>query len=39
MVHMLEYLGALEHVSTMATWLKDGHAAVLVAGAVRNDHV
>jgi putative DNA methylase len=38
-VHILGYLAALEHVSAMKRWRKDGHAAALLAGAVRNDHV
>lgn len=36
---ILEYLTALGHSSTMQHWHKDAHAASLLAGAVRNDHV
>jgi putative DNA methylase len=36
---ILEYLTALSHSSTMEHWQKDAHAASLLAGAVRNDHV
>jgi len=38
-IGILEYMAALRHSSTMEHWKKDGHAAVLLAGAVRNDHV
>ncbi len=36
---VLEYMAALRHSSTMEHWHKDAHAASLLAGAVRNDHV
>lgn len=38
-IGILEYMAALRHSSTMEHWKKDGHAAGLLAGAVRNDHV
>ena len=38
-IGILEYMAALRHSSTMEHWKKDGHAASLLAGAVRNDHV
>lgn len=38
-IGILEYMGALRHSSTMEHWKKDSHAASLIAGAVRNDHV
>jgi adenine-specific DNA methylase len=38
-IHILEYLATLEHVSTMKCWRRDGRAAALLAGAVHNDHV
>jgi len=38
-IGILEYMAALRHSSTMDHWKKDGHAAGLLAGAVRNDHV
>jgi putative DNA methylase len=36
---VLEYLSALGHSSNMQDWHKDAHAAGVLAGAVRNDHV
>ena len=38
-IGILEYMAALHHSSTMEHWQKDAHAANLLAGAVRNDHV
>ena len=38
-IGILEYMAVLRHSSTMEHWKKDGHAASLLAGAVRNDHV
>ncbi|MCI0728577.1 MAG: DUF1156 domain-containing protein [Chloroflexi bacterium] len=38
-IQTLDYLARLRHVSAMTAWQKDGHAAALLAGAVRNDHV
>jgi adenine-specific DNA methylase len=38
-IGVLEYLAALGLSSTMEDWKKDSHAAGLLAGAVRNDHV
>jgi hypothetical protein len=38
-LHILDYLAALEYVSGMNAWHKNGRAAALLAGAVRNDHV
>ena len=38
-LHILGYLAGLEYISGMNAWHKDGHAAALLAGAVRNDHV
>ncbi|MHB8806577.1 MAG: anti-phage-associated DUF1156 domain-containing protein [Anaerolineaceae bacterium] len=38
-IGILEYMATLRHSSTMEHWKKDGHAASLLAGAVRNDHV
>jgi adenine-specific DNA methylase len=39
LVALLDYLAALGRVSTMPHWTRDGRAAGLLAGAVRNDHV
>ena len=36
---ILEYLANLSHTDPMTHWKKDSHAARLLAGAVRNDHV
>lgn len=36
---VLEYLAALRNASPMEHWQKDSEGAVLLAGAVRNDHV
>lgn len=36
---VLDYLSALHHASSMEHWQKDAHAAGLLAGAVRNDHL
>jgi putative DNA methylase len=36
---VLDYLSALGHSSNMEDWYKDAHAAGVLAGAVRNDHV
>lgn len=38
-IHLLDYLASLVRVSSMAHWRKDGQAAELLAGTVRNDHV
>jgi len=38
-VHILEFLAELRHVPAMDAWHRDGRAANLLAGAVRNDHV
>jgi putative DNA methylase len=38
-LHILDYLAALERVSSMKHWRKDAHAATLLVGAVRNDHI
>ena len=38
-IHILEYLAGLGVAAPMAHWKKDAHAAGLLAGAVRNDHV
>lgn len=38
-IHLLDYLAALARVSSMTHWRKDGQAAELLAGTVRNDHV
>ena len=38
-IRILEYIATLRHSSTMEHWHKDAHAANLLAGAVRNDHV
>lgn len=38
-IHILDYLGRLEHVQAMKRWRKDGRFATLLAGNVRNDHV
>lgn len=38
-IGILEYMAALRHSSAMEHWQKDGSAANLLAGAVRNDHV
>ena len=37
--HILAYLSKLERVSGMKRWRKDGRAAAILSGAVRNDHV
>ncbi len=37
--HILSYLSKLERVTDTQRWRKDGRAAALLAGAVRNDHV
>ncbi|MCB0192592.1 MAG: DUF1156 domain-containing protein [Anaerolineae bacterium] len=39
LVHILDYLASLARVTPMAHWHKDGQAAELLAGAVRNDHI
>ncbi len=39
LVAQLDYLAGLGRVSTMPHWERDGRAAGLLAGAVRNDHV
>ena len=36
---ILDYLANLRHADSMAHWKQDAHAARLLAGAVRNDHV
>lgn len=36
---VLDYLAALRNASPMEHWQKDSEGAVLLAGAVRNDHV
>lgn len=36
---VLEYLAALRNAGPMVHWHKDSQAAVLLAGAVRNDHI
>ena len=38
-IHLLDYLASLARVSSLAPWRKDGQAAELLAGTVRNDHV
>ncbi|MBW1959828.1 MAG: hypothetical protein JRJ04_00070 [Deltaproteobacteria bacterium] len=38
-INVLDFLAALDRVSGMAHWQKDAHAAGILAGAVRNDHV
>jgi len=39
LVAQLDYVAGLGRVSTMPHWERDGRAAGLLAGAVRNDHV
>ncbi len=38
-IHILDYLTALRGVTGMEHWSKDAHAASLLTGMVRNDHV
>ena len=38
-IHVLDYLATLQYMSAMPHWRKDGHAAALLAGTVRNDHI
>lgn len=38
-IHILDYLAALRSVTGMEHWQKDAHAASLLGGMVRNDHV
>jgi len=38
-IHILDYLTALRGVTGMEHWQKDAHAASLLTGMVRNDHV
>jgi len=38
-IHLLEYLSQLRHMDPMRHWQKDSHAAGLLAGAIRNDHI
>jgi len=38
-IALLDYLAGLGRVSTMPQWARDGRAAELLAGAVRNDHI
>jgi putative DNA methylase len=38
-IALLDYLAGLGRVSTMPQWARDGRAAGLLAGAVRNDHI
>ena len=37
--HLLDFIASLGRISGMKHWQKDAEAAVLVGGAVRNDHV
>jgi hypothetical protein len=38
-IHILDFFSALSGVSGMTHWQEDAAAAILLAGAVRNDHV
>ncbi|MFH1445935.1 MAG: anti-phage-associated DUF1156 domain-containing protein, partial [Chloroflexota bacterium] len=38
-VKILDYLAGLRNTVTMQHWQKDSHAAEILAGAVRNDHI
>ena len=38
-VQILEYLARLSYAEPMQHWQQDAHAAMLLGGAVRNDHV
>ena len=38
-LHLLDYVAAMEQITDMMHWQKDGHAASLLSGAVWNDHV
>jgi len=38
-IQVLDYITALGKVGSMEHWSRDAHAASLLAGAVRNDHV
>jgi adenine-specific DNA methylase len=38
-ISILDYLASLRHVATMTHWHAEAHAAELLAGTVRNDHV
>jgi len=38
-IGVLDFLASLKNVATMSHWHPEAHAAELLAGAVRNDHV
>ena len=37
--HILDYLSRLSYAETMQNWQRESHAAALLAGAVKNDHI
>jgi hypothetical protein len=39
MIKIITYISDLRTISSMPHWQKDAKAAVLLAGAVRNDHI